>query len=726
MAKTDGSLTFSVNVDNSKAAKELNKVEQKIKELENEYNRLASERDAQVQSARQQELVLDKELALLNEMRAATKGTFETAEIAEQAERVRGLRAEYNATERSVERISNAMGKTERKIGKAKTRAGELTEEITMSRSATARLKDATAEADKRMEKFVNHVKNLAKRVFVFSLITSSIRSMRDWFDKVIKSNKDASAEIAKLKGALLTLIQPLGNTIIPLFTRLVNVLIYGVTALSRVMASLFGTTIEESANAAENLYNEQQALDGVGSAAKDASKQLAGFDKINKLTGETNTTSTTIVPEFKVSELPDWLENWVSKIEATIEDIRFKITDGAISDGAADWEDFLPSVLGAVIGGMFGGLKGSIIGLAVGGMISLLSLKFREKTDKTESSEQLEKVIELAIEAIVGGIVGWKLFGIKGGVIGLLSGALISLISMEFKEGDASTWDEKDTLNVALGSILGAILGGVFGGLHGAAIGMLLGATISFAAIEFSEGDYNKDAATASLRIAIFAVLGVVVGTMLGGFIGGVLGLIVGLTIGFSTVAFDKKIDESVRSVAKAGLGTALTGLVGAIVGAALLGPIGFVVGGLIGLTLGAVLTIAFKDVLFGNTEETVKKTEKYLKKYSSVIAPYEKYADIGLKYSGYSVPQLATGTVVPPNREFLAVLGDNKKETEIVSPMSTMKQAFLEAMRESGGTGGTQTIVIKPAAGLTRYLKYELDEENLRQGTSVVGVTG
>ena len=53
-------------------------------------------------------------------------------------------------------------------------------------------------------------------------------------------------------------------------------------------------------------------------------------------------------------------------------------------------------------------------------------------------------------------------------------------------------------------------------------------------------------------------------------------------------------------------------------------------------------------------------------------------------------NIPHLATGSVVPPNREFMAILGDNKTETEIVSPLSTMKQAFMEAMQESGGFGG------------------------------------
>ena len=59
--------------------------------------------------------------------------------------------------------------------------------------------------------------------------------------------------------------------------------------------------------------------------------------------------------------------------------------------------------------------------------------------------------------------------------------------------------------------------------------------------------------------------------------------------------------------------------------------------------------------------------------------------------------IPYLATGTVVPPNREFMAVLGDNKREPEVVSPISTMKQAVKDAMSEMGGAGNSGTIIIK-----------------------------
>lgn len=61
------------------------------------------------------------------------------------------------------------------------------------------------------------------------------------------------------------------------------------------------------------------------------------------------------------------------------------------------------------------------------------------------------------------------------------------------------------------------------------------------------------------------------------------------------------------------------------------------------------------------------------------------------------FRMPRLATGTVVPPRAgEFAAILGDNKRETEVVSPLSTMKQALKEALEESEAIGGGRDIHI------------------------------
>lgn len=53
--------------------------------------------------------------------------------------------------------------------------------------------------------------------------------------------------------------------------------------------------------------------------------------------------------------------------------------------------------------------------------------------------------------------------------------------------------------------------------------------------------------------------------------------------------------------------------------------------------------------------------------------------------------LPRLASGTVVPPRAgEFAAILGDNRREAEVVSPLSTIKQAMVEAIAQAGGMGG------------------------------------
>ncbi|MGN1195729.1 MAG: hypothetical protein ACI4SB_09610 [Acutalibacteraceae bacterium] len=52
--------------------------------------------------------------------------------------------------------------------------------------------------------------------------------------------------------------------------------------------------------------------------------------------------------------------------------------------------------------------------------------------------------------------------------------------------------------------------------------------------------------------------------------------------------------------------------------------------------------------------------------------------------------IPYLATGTVVPANYgEFLAVLGDNKRETEVVSPLSTIEKAVENVLSRHSGEG-------------------------------------
>lgn len=90
------------------------------------------------------------------------------------------------------------------------------------------------------------------------------------------------------------------------------------------------------------------------------------------------------------------------------------------------------------------------------------------------------------------------------------------------------------------------------------------------------------------------------------------------------------------------------------------------------------------------------------------------------------YRMPMLATGTVVPPRAGmFAAILGDNNRETEVVSPLSTMKQALKEALEESNISGGNQIAKAELVLDGTRFgqlvVKFGNNEKN-RVGVRMV----
>ncbi|MFR8101167.1 phage tail protein [Ruminococcus sp.] len=75
--------------------------------------------------------------------------------------------------------------------------------------------------------------------------------------------------------------------------------------------------------------------------------------------------------------------------------------------------------------------------------------------------------------------------------------------------------------------------------------------------------------------------------------------------------------------------------------------------------------------------------------------FTPFDEFWD----YDPIPVPQipmLATGAVIPPNSEFLAVLGDQKRGTNIEAPLDTIKQALFEALAVYGGAVGNQKISV------------------------------
>ncbi len=82
-------------------------------------------------------------------------------------------------------------------------------------------------------------------------------------------------------------------------------------------------------------------------------------------------------------------------------------------------------------------------------------------------------------------------------------------------------------------------------------------------------------------------------------------------------------------------------------------------------------------------------------------------------------SLPRLAQGAVIPPNKEFMAVLGDQKSGVNIETPLDTMVEAFKIAMEDFGGNNN-QPIVLQLDGRTIAQAVWDEDRKKYKQTRS------
>lgn len=329
----DGKIILSTALDNKQLEKDLQSTLKKINALEKSLAEMGSGRNALAEQANQMGAQLDAAKRKLYEMQDAAKGVYSKETIADQKTLVNGLQSQWDKINNQIDSYDRKIQKASASLKEETAHVEELKEQLKEATTA-AKMQDAIQTVGKSVEKVGQKLSSMLRRVFVFTVLTSALRSLRTWIGNVIKSNSEASASLAQLKAALLTLVQPLVNVIIPAFIQFVNVLTRVVTAIAQIVSSLFGTTFAKSKESAKQLNKETKAIKGVGGAAEKASKQLAAFDEINQLTdnssGGGGADTSTSSPDFDALN-PD------GKLAEKFKDILGLV--GAIAAGLLAWK---------------------------------------------------------------------------------------------------------------------------------------------------------------------------------------------------------------------------------------------------------------------------------------------------------------------------------------------------------------------------------------------------
>lgn len=651
----DGSFVVEAKIDNKSLYDGLKKAAKNISDLNDKISRLGAQKIPLKEKLQRITGELDDAKAALADMRAAPKGTYEKVDIADQATRVRLLQAEFNKTANSVESIGDHIRAAEIDLDSAKNRAEEINAQIQEAESGADGFSDAVAGANDRMQKLLGRVEKLAKRVFIFSMITAALRSMRTWLMEIVKSDQEASAAMAQLKGALLTLAQPLVQVIVPAFALLVRVIAAVVTQIARLVAAISGKSLSSAAASAKALNAQTKALKGTGKAAKDAGKSLASFDEINQLSSSSSgagggASADAIAPDF----------SFMDEVDGRLK----KIADAVIFIGAglAAWKlsSLLPGMLGTVAKKLAG------IALAVGGLMLL----WDGLSDAWNNGVDWGNLIEILGGAAAAALGLYLTFGKVGAGIGLIvAGA--TMVVTAFRDIIDSGVNLKNTLLLIAG-IVATGLG--FFVLTGSVIPLVI-------------------AGIASIVTAILAWTG-----NLGDFVAGIKQIFSGLA-------------EFIGSVFTGDMDAAFNGLTNIVKGFA-----------------NTVLSIV--NAIIGVATKALNWIISKLNSISFDIPDW--VPGVGGKTFGvnipmipdYKIPALAQGAVIPPNREFLAVLGDQRSGTNIETPLATMVQAFKQALAESGYSGSSEAVLVLDRDVLGRVV-YQLNKaEGNRIGVSLTGV--
>lgn len=795
----DGSIIIKTDIDDKQAQTELNRLTKKIDALNEKISDKKQQAIPLVEQSKQIAANLDEAKAKLSHMKSGNE-FFTSSAIKDQEQTVATLQKEWNGVQKKVETMDASIGKDTRSLERMSNRAGELSAQIAGASKSSTALAVASKKADKYMDRFSRRVKGLVRRVFVFGLIVQGLRSVREWLGKAVKTNDQATKAISRLKGALLTLAQPFVNVLLPAFTSLVNLLTQFVTAMAKITAVLFGSTIDQTKKEAENLYKESDALDETGKSAKKAGKALASFDEINKLGGDNKEKTE---PDFNFSENENWLDKMLGSaaekvatalilagiafiaIGASVGSIKMVIT-GLLLIGAGlfvaeetgvlqSWVDtlglnnvaefivtavILAGIAMVAIGAATGNILLVIAGLLLIGL-AVLYAKNSGMMDDWAETLGLNRAASFITAALL--IAGFALIAIgaaTGNILMVVAGiALIAIgIYVGVKSGTFTDWASALKLDSAFGYVtaamqiagiamiaIGAAMGNIVIVLAGAA---LLGFGIAAEAIgqERLEAWWEKLKLTSVAQwISVALLLGGIALVAFAAATANPILLAVGLgilgmgitaaineghlknwveTLGLNKVVGWVSVALMLAGIALIAFGAMTMNIFMLLAGAALLVS-GFAVGTttnkfqswvetlhlnevsgwvstamlLLGIALVAIgaMTLNVPMLLAGAALLGVGIASKAggFNSAKSVSGGNPAARSAMPAISPASVPRLATGAVIPPNREFLAVLGDQKQGNNIEAPESAIEAAVARGMAQYGG--GNQTAILK-----------------------------
>nr|DAH68061.1 MAG TPA: minor tail protein [Caudoviricetes sp.] len=569
-----------------------------------------------------------------------------------------------------------------------------------------------TQNVSEQFKKFTKRIAGLAKRVFIFTMITKALRTMRKMLLSTIGADKQMSTSLAQIRGNLISAFAPIYNYILPAVRTLLAWLAKLTAVVSVFINSLFGKTASQADASAKALYNQASATEAAGDAAEKAKKQLSGLDEMNRW--ESNDSSgggggggsSGIAPKFDLSDQVD--TGKIGKIAAVVRELSPYVA--AVAAGFAAWK----------IGKKFLGnlSKAKQLALAVAGAV-LMAINVVDMLKNGINFDNLTGYIIGAAAAVTG--LGLA-FGVLGGAITAIVAGLV-LLGVSIRDVIKNGFNSKNLTAITVALLT---IGGAIAIITGAWIPLLIAAIAAVVVwivakwtaikdwisktISSIDAAFEQHLANVEAGVAVAVDWVIEKWTAVKDWFRGLWEKVAsgassaweGIKNAFKSVPewFQSKFRDAWQKVKDvfstggriwSGIKEGIESTFRTVVNAIIRG-------------MNTIIAVPFNRI---NSMLNTIRNAHFLG-----ISPFQNLWGVN-PLPVPQIPMLARGAVIPANRQFLAVLGDQRNGNNLEAPESLLRQIVRE---EAGGAGSRYEFI----ARLDRRTLFDevITEAKLRKG--------
>ena len=612
-----------------------------------------------------------------------------------------------------------ASGNSTATAGKSTTMAGKAQ----IAATAVARTSKAVGQLGRRLAGIVSGA-------LVFNLISSALRSVVNVMGTTIAKTNGVSTALGKLKGAAATAAAGLASALSPAIIGLLNLLTSLINGFLRLLSLLTGKSISSMKQTAKGINAVGSAAGSTSKQADKAKRSLAGFDEIERLDAKTGSSGGANYNFDHIASplggITDKLKNFWSTFQTLLapsvaawsaawEQIRnaaSAVWPEVQQAALAFWNEglsplltylsgtFAPGVINA-FSEAFAPIVGGVASTAIYVLADLFTWACGIGTDAINGVliPALDLLLQIWQDLMSGIKTAWDTYGQP-----LMDGVILAFQNLE----DLATllWETivkpiLQNLISVLQQLWSSHLKPLWDDI------LLLVASVANCLLDLWN---NLLAPVAKWIIAtfgpafaeVFNAIADVVGVAVGAIADAIdLAVVVlrGLT-DFLSAVFRGNWDAAWQAIGNT-VNTVWDKMTNAIK-TAVNGIIGF-----INRMISAVVT-------------GINAVINALNGLSFDLPDIFGGGHVGFNISTLTAPQipyLAQGAVIPANREFLAVLGDQSHGTNVEAPLDTIKQAVAEVMEDlqAGQMAGFEAVVSVLREILSAVYGIELTDEDV-----------